>query len=88
VRGLSFAHCLGDLQEVERLLRQQWSPEQIAGRLKLEQQATVSHECIYGTSMLRKSAAAPCINICAVKRNSANGTAAICGGPNPQPHQH
>jgi IS30 family transposase len=35
-------------QQVERLLRQQWSPEQIAGRLKLEQQATVSHECIYG----------------------------------------
>ena len=34
-------------QEVERLLRQQWSPEQIAGRLKLEQQPTVSHECIY-----------------------------------------
>ena len=34
-------------QQVERLLRQDWSPEQIAGRLKLEQQPTVSHECIY-----------------------------------------
>jgi IS30 family transposase len=34
-------------QQVERLLRQEWSPEQIAGRLKLEQQPTVSHECIY-----------------------------------------
>lgn len=34
-------------QEVERLLRQDWSPEQIAGRLKLENKATVSHECIY-----------------------------------------
>lgn len=32
---------------VELLLRHQWSPEQIAGRLKLEQQATVSHERIY-----------------------------------------
>lgn len=32
---------------VELLLRQQWSPEQIAGRLKLERQATVSHEWIY-----------------------------------------
>src|ERR1700680_3599708 len=32
---------------VELLLRQQWSPEQIAGRLKLEQQGTVSHERIY-----------------------------------------
>jgi IS30 family transposase len=34
-------------QQVERLLRQEWSPEQIAGRLKFEQQPTVSHECIY-----------------------------------------
>lgn len=32
---------------VELLLRQQWSPEQIAGRLKLEQRPTVSHEWIY-----------------------------------------
>jgi IS30 family transposase len=32
---------------VEDLLRQQWSPEQIAGRLKLEQRPTVSHERIY-----------------------------------------
>jgi len=29
------------------LLRQQWSPEQISGRLQLEQQPTVSHERIY-----------------------------------------
>jgi IS30 family transposase len=34
-------------QRVELLLRQQWSPEQIAGRLKLEQQAPISHEWIY-----------------------------------------
>jgi transposase, IS30 family len=34
-------------QAVERLLRQEWSPEQIAGRLKLEKQPTVSHEWIY-----------------------------------------
>src|SRR5215216_5652705 len=32
---------------VELLLRQDWSPEQISGRLKLEQRPTVSHECIY-----------------------------------------
>jgi transposase, IS30 family len=32
---------------VERLLRRQWSPAQIAGRLALEGQATVSHERIY-----------------------------------------
>lgn len=34
-------------QLVEQLLRQQWSPEQITGRLKLERQPTVSHERIY-----------------------------------------
>src|SRR5215210_490005 len=34
-------------QQVERLLLQDWSPEQIAGRLRLEKQPTVSHECIY-----------------------------------------
>ena len=34
-------------QQVERLLRLEWSPEQIAGSLKREKHATVSHECIY-----------------------------------------
>lgn len=34
-------------QQVEQLLRQEWSPEQIAGYLKLTKQPTVSHECIY-----------------------------------------
>ncbi len=34
-------------QQVERLLAQQWSPQQISGRLKLEHQPTVSHERIY-----------------------------------------
>ncbi len=34
-------------QQVEQLLGQQWSPEQISGRLKLKQQPTVSHERIY-----------------------------------------
>jgi IS30 family transposase len=34
-------------QQVEHLLCQQWSPEQITGRLRLEHQASVSHERIY-----------------------------------------
>jgi IS30 family transposase len=33
--------------EVERLLRQDWSPEQISGRLKKEQKICISHEWIY-----------------------------------------
>lgn len=32
---------------IEALVRQEWSPEQISGRLKLEGQPTVSHERIY-----------------------------------------
>ena len=32
---------------VESLLRQDWSPEQISGRLKKEQQVCISHEWIY-----------------------------------------
>ena len=32
---------------VERLLRQDWSPEQISGRLKKEQGICISHEWIY-----------------------------------------
>jgi len=32
---------------IETLLRQQWSPQQISGRLRLEQQESVSHERIY-----------------------------------------
>jgi IS30 family transposase len=34
-------------QQVKLLLGQQWSPEQITGRLKLERQPSVSHERIY-----------------------------------------
>lgn len=33
--------------EVERLLRQDWSPEQISGRLKKEPKICISHEWIY-----------------------------------------
>jgi IS30 family transposase len=33
--------------KVERLLRQDWSPEQISGRLKKEQKVCLSHEWIY-----------------------------------------
>jgi IS30 family transposase len=37
----------GRWARVEKLLRQEWSPEQIAGRLRLEQRPTVSYERIY-----------------------------------------
>lgn len=34
-------------QDIERLIRDEWSPEQIVGRLKRERDALISHEWIY-----------------------------------------
>jgi len=39
--------AVGTWQTVERLLRQDWSPQQITGRLRLERQPSVSPERIY-----------------------------------------
>ena len=41
---------------VERLLRQDWSPEQISGRLKKEQDIRISHEWIYQHVLADKQA--------------------------------
>ena len=53
---------------VESLLRQQWSPEQISGWLKLERQEGVSHERIYQYIYADKRRAAHFICICVVRR--------------------
>ena len=34
-------------QQVETLIRQEWSPEQVTGRLEMEQGIRISHEWIY-----------------------------------------
>jgi len=41
---------------VERLLREDWSPEQISGRLKKEQSIRISHEWIYQHILVDKQA--------------------------------
>ena len=41
---------------VEKLLRQEWSPEQISGRLKMEQKMKISHEWIYQHVLADKQA--------------------------------
>jgi IS30 family transposase len=41
---------------VEKLLCQEWSPEQISGRLKKEQKISISHEWIYQHVLANKSA--------------------------------
>ena len=35
------------LTYIENGIRERWSPEQVAGRLKLEKEISVSHETIY-----------------------------------------
>ena len=42
-----FRHTPEQWQQVVALLKEKWSPEQIAGRLRLEGQFTISHETIY-----------------------------------------
>jgi len=37
----------GDWERIHALLREDWSPEQIAGRLKRDQELEISHETIY-----------------------------------------
>jgi len=47
-RTIGLSRIPGEIwAEVERLLRQDWSPEQISGRLKKEQKVCLSHEWIY-----------------------------------------
>ncbi len=36
-----------DWERIQILLREDWSPEQVAGRLRLEQELAISHETIY-----------------------------------------
>ena len=37
----------GQWERVEELLREEWSPEQVSGHLRLERELTISHETIY-----------------------------------------
>jgi IS30 family transposase len=37
----------GQWERVEGLLRQEWSPEQVSGHLRLKRELTISHETIY-----------------------------------------
>src|SRR5438552_352037 len=36
-----------DWERIQALVREDWSPEQIAGRLRLDQELAISHETIY-----------------------------------------
>lgn len=67
---------------VESLLRQDWSPEQIFGRLKKEQRMRISHEWIYQHVLVDKQAGGGLYNHlrCQQKRRKRYGT--MIGGAN------
>jgi len=48
--------CAKTWAVVEKLLRQEWSPEQVSGRLKMEQKIGISHEWIYQHVLVDKRA--------------------------------
>jgi len=66
---------------VESLLLQQWSPEQISGRLKLEQHESVSHDRIYQHIYADKRAAHSSATS-AVRRSARSATASVIAGGN------
>ena len=67
-----------DLQRIRVLLAGRWSPEQVAGRLRLEGRLQISHETIYRYIWADKAAGGTLYtHLCAVPGNSdANATAA------------
>ena len=67
-------------QQVEQLLRQEWSPEQIAGYLKLTNNPPSAMNASTSTFMRTNVAVALCIAIYAVKRSSASVIAGTSAG--------
>jgi len=64
-----------DWKAVEKLLKRDWSPEQISGRLKKERRLRISHEWIYQYVLADKQAGV-------VKRNAENAMEPMIGGAN------
>ena len=69
-------------KRVESLLKQDWSPEQISGRLKKEQRLRISHEWIYQHILVDKQRAVSCTSTCVARRNGANVTEPMIDGAN------
>src|SRR5229473_1243546 len=60
-----------DWARVQTLVREDWSPEQIAGRLRSDQELAISHETIYRYIWGTNTPAARCTSICVARTNSA-----------------
>ena len=67
---------------VERLLRQDWSPEQVSGRLKKEQSRVSVMSGSINIFWQINEPAAICISICVAKRNAANAMERMIDGAN------
>jgi IS30 family transposase len=74
--------CAKTWATVEKLLRQEWSPEQISGRLKQEQKICISHEWITNMFGRIKVQAVICTSICVAKSNRESGMEHTIGGAN------
>ena len=64
-------------QQVETLVRQAWSPEQIRGRLKREHGRTISHEWLYQYIYRDKHAGVRSTARCAVRRHGGSAMVRI-----------
>ena len=64
--------CFETWRWIEKLIRQDWSPEQISGRLKAEHDMQVSHEWIYQPILADKRLVELFTSIYAVKRYAAS----------------
>lgn len=70
-----------DWARVQALVREDWSPEQVAGRLRRQRELQISHETIYRYCGRTRRRAAPCTVICAGRASSAgNATGATTAG--------
>ena len=66
-------------QLVEALIRDEWSPEQIVGRVEMEQGVSISHEWIYQHVYTDKRSGGNLYRFRGVTRSDVNAMASIVG---------
>ena len=71
--------------EVEKLLRKEWSPEQVSGYLRRSGELEISHETIYRHVWRDRERGGACTCICAARKshaaNATGDTTAAAGWP-------
>jgi IS30 family transposase len=67
----------GHWERVEELLREEWSPEQVSGHLRLKRELGISHETIYRHIWRDLEVGARCTNICAVRARAAGNAPGV-----------